>query len=82
MLASHEQLPVMELWELRDDFGMQFPQRHNRQLLACTVLLSTVLGKTVDQSEYMFNDACFTKVQYQRPYPENQLRSVSTGYLS
>ena len=65
-----------------DDFGNQFPQRHNRHTLAWIVLLSTVLGKTVDQSEYVFNDAWFTREQHQKPYLENQLCFVCTGYLS
>jgi hypothetical protein len=65
-----------------DHFGMQFPQCHNRQTLAWIVLLSTVLGNTVDQSGYVFNDACFTREQHQKPRPENQLHFVSTGYLS
>jgi hypothetical protein len=65
-----------------DDSGMYFPQHHNRQMLAWMVLLSTVLGKTADQSEYVFNDACLTREQYQKPYQENQLHFVSNGYLS
>src|SRR6266566_6578393 len=52
-----------------DDFGREFPQRHNRQMLAWIVLLSTVLGKTVDQSEYVFNDACFTREQLPKALP-------------
>jgi hypothetical protein len=65
-----------------DDFGKQFPQCHNRQMLAWIVLLSAVLGNSANQSEYVFNDACFIREQHQKPYLENQLRFVSTGHLT
>ena len=65
-----------------DYFGMQFPQRYNRQMLAWVVLLSTVLGNTVDQSGSVFNDACFPREQYQRSHSENQLHFVSARCLS